>query len=89
MIFTIWRPACSNRALRSAWVASSEPLVGSDKPSASVRQFMELAVNIPEQEPQVGQAARSMALMVSSETVGSAASIMASIRSSLRIWPSM
>ena len=38
---------------------SSEPLPGCDKPSASVRQFIELAVNIPEQEPQVGQAERS------------------------------
>ncbi len=28
---------------------------GSDRPSASVRQFIELAVNMPEQEPQVGQ----------------------------------
>ena len=49
---------------------------------------MELAVNMPEQEPQVGQARRSMALMVSSATVGSAASIMASMRSSLRVVPS-
>src|SRR5690606_10970655 len=40
-------------------VASSEPLPGSDRPSASVRQFIELAVNMPEQEPQVGQAERS------------------------------
>ena len=29
-------------------------------PSASVRQFIELAVNMPEQEPQVGQAERSI-----------------------------
>ncbi|XPE56688.1 hypothetical protein ACNKHW_24125 [Shigella flexneri] len=29
------------------------------QPSASVRQFIELAVNIPEQEPQVGRAERS------------------------------
>jgi hypothetical protein len=35
------------------------PLPGSDRPSASVRQFIELAVNMPEQEPQVGQAERS------------------------------
>jgi hypothetical protein len=35
---------------------SVEPLPGSDRPSASVRQFIELAVNMPEQEPQVGQA---------------------------------
>ena len=31
------------------------PLPGSAMPSTSVRQFMELAVNMPEQEPQVGQ----------------------------------
>jgi hypothetical protein len=40
-------------------VASTEPLPGKERPSASVRQFIELAVNIPEQEPQVGQAERS------------------------------
>ena len=34
-------------------------VAGQDRPSASVRQFMELAVNMPEQEPQVGQAERS------------------------------
>ncbi len=38
-------------------VASSEPPLR--QPSASVRQFAELAVNMPEQEPQVGQAERS------------------------------
>ncbi len=58
---TISRPALRNSILRSACVASSEPLPGSDRPSASVRQFIELAVNMPEQEPQVGQAERSMA----------------------------
>ncbi|MEA3221519.1 MAG: hypothetical protein OZX49_02641 [Immundisolibacter sp.] len=42
---------------------------------------MELAVNMPEQEPQVGQALRSMARLSASLTVGSAAAIMASIRS--------
>ena len=53
-------PASTNRRLRSAWVASVVPLPGSDRPSASVRQFIELAVNMPEHEPQVGQAERSM-----------------------------
>ena len=53
---TISRPASSNRRLRSAWVARVEPLPGRHRPSASVRQFIELAVNMPEQEPQVGQA---------------------------------
>ena len=32
------------------------PLPGNAMPSASLKQFMELAVNMPEQEPQVGQA---------------------------------
>src|SRR5690606_34941891 len=59
-----------------------EPLPGSDRPSASVRQFMELAVNMPEHEPQVGQAERSMALTSSSGTLSSAAATMASTRSS-------
>jgi len=57
---TIMCPASWNSRLRSVWVASTEPLPGSDRPSASVRQFIELAVNIPEHDPQVGQAARSM-----------------------------
>ena len=55
--------------MRSAWVASVEPLPGSDRPSASVRQFIELAVNMPEQEPQVGQAERSISWTSSSETL--------------------
>ena len=48
---------------------------------------MELAVNMPEQEPQVGQALRSdlIALFIG-ETLGSAPWIMASTRSSLMIW---
>jgi hypothetical protein len=61
---TMRRPASRNRRLRSAWVASVEPLPGSDRPSASVRQFIELAVNMPEHEPQVGQAERSIDLHV-------------------------
>ncbi len=62
------------------WVASVEPLPGSERPSASVRQFIELAVNIPEQEPQVGHAASSIRAMSSSETVSSTASAIAVIR---------
>ena len=53
------RPAFSKRARRASWVARVEPLPGSARPSASVRQFIELAVNMPEHEPQVGQAERS------------------------------
>ena len=56
---------------------------GKDKPKASVRQFIEFAVNIPEQDPQVGQALRSYSLTSSSVAVSSTAIIMASTRSSL------
>ena len=44
---------------------------------------MELAVNMPEQEPQVGQAERSTSATVASSTLSSAAITMASTRSSL------
>ena len=56
---TATRPASRNSSLRSAWVATTVPLPGSPRPSASTRQFMELAVNMPEHEPQVGQLSRS------------------------------
>lgn len=55
---------------------------------ASARQFIELAVNMPLQEPQVGQAFSSMRSTSSSETFSLEASTMASIRSSLRTVPS-
>src|SRR5699024_3953580 len=80
---TMVRPACLNKASRSVWVASKEPLPGNAKPNASVRQFMELAVNLPEQEPQVGQALRSYSATCSSVALSSAAITMASTRSSL------
>ncbi|OPZ97380.1 MAG: hypothetical protein BWY72_01240 [Bacteroidetes bacterium ADurb.Bin416] len=60
------------------------PLPGRAKPRASLRQFMELAVNIPEQDPQVGQAACSTRCTSSSLTVSSAESTMASIKSRCR-----
>ncbi len=47
-----------------------------------MRQFIELAVNMPEQEPQVGQAFCSIAIRSSSAMLGSTALTMASIRSS-------
>ena len=53
---------------------------------ASVRQFMELAVNIPEHEPQVGQALRSTSATSSSLACSSAAITMASIKSSFFAW---
>ena len=60
------------------------PLPGRARPIASVRQFIELAVNIPAQEPQVGQADSSISLSSASETAASADAIIESIRSSLR-----
>src|ERR1700722_9347844 len=51
---------------------------------ASVRQFIEFAVNMPEHDPQVGQAFSSMSDSSSSDTDGSAAATIESIRSSLR-----
>ncbi len=47
---------CRASASRSAVCASAEPLYGSASPRTSIRQFMELAVNMPEHEPQDGQA---------------------------------
>src|SRR5512139_123008 len=82
------RPASLKRRSRSLWVASIEPLPGSDKPSASVRQFIELAVNMPEQEPQVGQAERSSSFTCLSEKWLSAADTIASTRSNLISLPS-
>src|SRR3546814_18796840 len=74
-------PARRNNSLRSARVASVEPLPGSDNPKASVRQFIELAVNIPEHDPQVGHAARSISVTSSSQYFSSAAETIASTRS--------
>ena len=73
--------------MRSEWVASVEPLPGKPKPSASTRQFMELAVNIPEHEPQVGHADFSYSAACSSVTLSSAPATMASTRSSLITCP--
>ena len=84
---TIKRPAFRNNCLRAAWVASVEPLPGRLKPSASVKQFMELAVNMPEQEPHVGQAERSIASDSASDTLLSAAATIASTKSSLWVLP--
>ena len=62
-------------------MASVDPLPGSASPSASVRQFIELAVNIPEQEPQVGQALRSTSVSPASSTAVDADAEIAVIRS--------
>ena len=49
-------PACLARRRRSEYTAGMVPLPASPMPRASVRQFMEFAVYMPEQDPQVGQA---------------------------------
>lgn len=53
-------PASVKSFLRSTWVARVVPLPGRARPMASFRQFIEFAVNMPAQEPQVGQAFASM-----------------------------
>ena len=55
-------PASLARRIRSAQTAGIVPFPGSPIPSASVRQFIELAVNIPAQEPTPGQAHPSASL---------------------------
>ena len=60
-ISTMRRAAARQRSLRRGSTAGMVPLPGSARPSASQRQFIELAVNIPEQEPQPGQEVSSMA----------------------------
>lgn len=62
-------------------MASVDPLPGKASPSASVRQFIEFAVNMPEQEPQVGQALRSTSDRPSSLTSILALAAIAVIRS--------
>ena len=47
-------PACFASLILSEYTAGMVPFPLSPIPRASVRQFMELAVYIPEQEPQVG-----------------------------------
>ena len=53
-------PAFLARAMRRPVTAGIVPLPGSPSPIASVRQFIEFAVNIPEQAPQPGQATSSI-----------------------------
>lgn len=78
---TTVRPALENSSRRAACVASVEPLPGNDKPSASVRQFIEFAVNMPEHEPQVGQAERSTSERPASSIAEFADAAMVVIRS--------
>ena len=70
-------------------MASTEPLPGRASPIASVRQFIELAVNMPEHDPQVGQAFSSIRAMSSSLTSVATASAIAVTRlSRVRTVPS-
>src|ERR671932_1474747 len=82
-MLTMVRAALRNKSLRSKWVASTVPLPGKASPIASVRQFMEFAVNMPEQEPQVGHAERSYSSTTSSLILLFAATTIASTKSSL------
>ena len=89
MISTISFPAFRNKSFLSACVAKTLPLPGSPKPKASTRQFIELAVNIPEHEPQVGQADRSTFSRSSSDIESSAARPIASTKSNVVSLPLM
>ncbi len=60
--------ALSANSSRSGVVARAVPLKGKAKPKTSIRQFIELAVNIPEQEPQEGQA-RCSSIVNSSSSI--------------------
>ena len=62
-------PLSLAKRMRSLYTAGIVPLPGSAMPITSARQFMELAVNMPEHEPQVGQALHSMALRPSSSSL--------------------
>ena len=62
-------------------MAGTVPLPGNARPMASVRQFIELAVNIPEQHPQPGQALASISATWLSLISGSADFTIASMRS--------
>jgi len=55
-------PACLAKAILAPVLAKIVPLPGRPMPSTSVMQFMVLAVNMPAQEPQPGQAQCSISL---------------------------
>ena len=59
-------PAVFARRTRSAYTAGIVPFPGRPRPRTSVKQFMEFAVNIPEQEPQPGQELPSISASSSS-----------------------
>ena len=53
-------PLSLAKRMRSLYTAGMVPLPGSAMPITSARQFIELAVNMPEHEPQVGHALHSI-----------------------------
>ena len=67
--FMIASPARLARRMRSAETAGIVPLPGRAMPSASARQLSELAVYMPQQLPQPGQAQFSSSFSSSSEMV--------------------
>ena len=65
-------PACFASLILSEYTAGMVPFPPSPIPRASVRQFMEFAVYMPEQEPQVGHTFSSNSLTSSSVIVPAA-----------------
>ena len=65
-------PACFASLMRSEYTAGIVPLPLSPIPRTSVRQFMLLAVYMPEQEPQVGHAFASNSSTSSKDMVPAA-----------------
>ncbi len=59
-------PACFASSIRAEYTAGMVPLPRRPMPRASVRQFMEFAVYMPEQEPHVGQVLHSYSRSFSS-----------------------
>ena len=59
-------PACFASSIRAEYTAGIVPLPRRPMPRASVRQFMEFAVYMPEQEPHVGQVLHSYSRSFSS-----------------------
>ena len=51
-----WNAALRTSSRRSCENCQNRPFPGNANPKISKRQFIELAVNMPAQEPQVGQA---------------------------------
>ena len=81
-------PACFASLMRSEYTAGMVPLPLSPMPSTSVRQFMLLAVYMPEQEPQVGHALFSNSLTSSSDILPAAYAPTASnMLERLVLWP--